>query len=98
MCNASTKTRTCAECGQAYTTKRTETFYCGPKCAAAFNNRMKSRGAKIMPLLMRWRYAKPRDTKAYTRACNLLALFPDEDVKAGRPSFVANEFFTLGVL
>ena len=45
MCNAATKTRICAECGQAYTTKRTETFYCGPKCAAAFNNRMKSRGA-----------------------------------------------------
>lgn len=95
--------RVCAECGgelkMAKDARRgnqkgaqDQAYFCQPKCRIAYNNRMKVRGAKIMPFLMEWRKG-PRCAEALAQACTMIGRWIDEDKQAGRDCFVPNYWY-----
>lgn len=64
-------------------------FCPGGRCKTAFNNRQKTRGDLIYPLVMAMRYDREAFAEAgvWKKMCRLMAGWHDEDLRAGRKSF-----------
>lgn len=59
------------------------------QCKTNFNNRQKTRGDLIYPLIMAMRYDREKFAKAgvWKQMCRLMAAWHDEDTAAGRVSY-----------
>jgi len=96
-----TKTvRCCRECGKALPEGRKATIkFClavegsnrntSSKCKTDWNNRQKTRGDMIYPLVMAMRYDRQNFAAqgVWKKMCRLMAGWHDEDVAAGRVSY-----------
>lgn len=95
-----TRVKCCQECGKPLPEGRKASMrFCDPipgsnrnkssKCKSDWNNRQKTRGDLIYPLVMAMRYDRQNfaEQGVWKRMCRLMASWHDEDLAAGRVSF-----------
>lgn len=86
------KARCCNECGENYTPRRADQFFCSTPCRKDFENRAMERGRDLYHLFMVMRYerglAKLRGVWAVACALGRVWRTEDERERAGRKSWL----------
>ncbi len=74
-------TRHCAECGEAFQSKRADKEFCCTPCRQAFNNRRMQRGAELYDLfrIMRRERDVAKTEGVWAEMCRLERQWNDED-------------------
>jgi len=86
----------CADCGEAFTTTRSDARFCSTAHKTRFANRMTARGKVLAPYVMAWIAGRggghagthPVAGPAMREITSITRGFIDEDKEAGRPSAI----------
>jgi hypothetical protein len=85
--------RRCNECGEAYTPRRVDEFYCSTPCRKSFENRRMVRGKELYDLFMVMRYDRgaAKLLGVWNLMCRLALHWREEDDRdrAGRKSWLS---------
>lgn len=93
--NRATKyqSRTCNECGETYTPRRCDEFFCSTKCRKDFDNRAMVRGRDLYHLFMTLRYERgtAKLLGVWAIVCRMAMEWrmEDERERSGRKSWMA---------
>lgn len=87
------RSRCCNECGESYTPRRMDEFFCSIPCRKAFDNRAMVRGRELYHLFMVMRYERgiAKALGVWAIMCRMAMMWKDEDDKerAGRKSWAS---------
>lgn len=78
----------CRECGEHFTTGRSDKYFCSTPCRKTWNNRAMVRGAAMYHWAMQWRTERGESGKeAMTELCHVIGQFIGEDKDADRKRY-----------
>lgn len=85
--------RSCNECGQTYTPRRCDEFFCSTDCRKTFDNRAMVRGRELYHLFMVMRYERglAKALGVWAIMCRMALMWRQEDEaeRGGRKSWQA---------
>src|SRR5262249_33934051 len=80
--------RRCRECNDPYRVRRSDQVFCGEPCKRKHFRRLETRGARALPLLLRWRDRRKANAKeskaALSELCHMVDGWIREDREAAR--------------
>lgn len=87
------RARCCNECGESYTPRRRDEYFCSIPCRKAFDNRAMVRGRELYHLFMVMRYERgiAKALGVWAIMCRMAMTWREEDERerAGRKSWSA---------